>query len=102
MKKQRIQQCRHHLLIGGQLSHRNAVELLDEIEVSIPYDQHEREILDVIAERDRAENMADKLADKIAAFSGVDIGEHSSHNSPWSEALDINLAAINQTKGSYK
>ena len=42
----------------------------------------------VIRERDEAEEIADALAEKIAAITGCEIGEHTSANSPWHSALD--------------
>ncbi len=42
----------------------------------------------VIRERDEAEAIADALAEKIAAITGCEIGEHTSANSPWHSALD--------------
>lgn len=51
-------------------------------------DNKEQEILQLIKERDHAEDMADQLAAKIAAITGQDIGEHSSENDPWARALD--------------
>lgn len=45
----------------------------------------EHDLLEVIDERDRAEDWADKLA---AALAPADvIGEHSSGNNPWANAL---------------
>lgn len=41
-----------------------------------------------IRDRDTYHDWADKLAEAIAKRFGVDIGEHSSANLPWSEALD--------------
>ncbi len=41
-----------------------------------------------IAERDRAEEWADRLAGAISEFTSVDIGEHSNLNRPWVNALD--------------
>jgi len=38
--------------------------------------------------RDTYHEWADKLAEAIAKHFGVDIGEHSNMNCPWSEALD--------------
>lgn len=46
------------------------------------------EINQLIASRDRAEAMADKLAEKIATEKSLNIGEHSSVNCPWQNALD--------------
>lgn len=52
----------------------------------VPYDQHEREMLHLIGERDHLEDMADRLA---AAIAPADVlGEHSSDNNPWLNALD--------------
>lgn len=46
-----------------------------------------------LSERDYYHDMADKLAEAIAAHFGVDIGEHSSANCPWEVALDAIEAA---------
>lgn len=46
-----------------------------------------------ISNRDRAERAADALAHKIAMFCGVDIGEHSSANCPWANALNLDLTS---------
>jgi hypothetical protein len=53
-----------------------------------PADQpdDERATLDVIDERDNAQEWADKLAYAIAPESVI--GEHSSSNNPWANALD--------------
>lgn len=40
-----------------------------------------------VRSRDEYHEMADKLADLIAQLTGVDIGEHSSANSPWDNAV---------------
>jgi hypothetical protein len=51
-------------------------------------DEDDRAADQLIRERDHAESMADKLAAALATLLGVDIGEHSSGNCPWQEALD--------------
>lgn len=43
---------------------------------------------DTIDQRDRCEEVADELADHIARITGVDIGEHSSANCPWQNAIE--------------
>jgi N6-adenosine-specific RNA methylase IME4 len=43
---------------------------------------------ELMRERDEAVEMADKLAEKIARLESIDIGEHSSGNDPWQNALD--------------
>lgn len=43
---------------------------------------------ETIRERDCYHDWADKLAAAIAEFTGADIGEHSSVNNPWQNALD--------------
>lgn len=48
----------------------------------------ERDVLAVIDERDRYQEVADDLAHAIAVTTGVDIGEHSSMNDPWHNALE--------------
>ncbi len=40
-----------------------------------------------LQERDHYHDMADRLADQIAAITATDIGEHSSSNCPWNNAL---------------
>lgn len=60
-----------------------------------------------VTERDNYHDMADRLANAIAEFFNLDIGEHSSANCPWMNALDqmpdraasaggLNKAAIHQ------
>ena len=49
-------------------------------------EEHERAMLDVIKERDEAIEWADKLAAALAPAAVV--GEHSSANDPWRNALD--------------
>lgn len=41
----------------------------------------------LISERDFAEGWADKLAAAISEHTGLEIGEHTSGNNPWDEAL---------------
>lgn len=48
--------------------------------------QHEKEMTEVIKERDQCEAWADKLAH---AIGGEAIGEHSNMNNPWANALEI-------------
>lgn len=48
----------------------------------------DRAMLEVIDERDRCHEWADKLAEAIASHTGFAIGEHSSANNPWSVALE--------------
>lgn len=40
-----------------------------------------------IKQRDRAQRFADELAAQIAAITGAGIGEHSSSNNPWQQAI---------------
>jgi hypothetical protein len=53
-----------------------------------PAQEADQELMQVIDERDQYHEWADKLADAIAERFGVDIGEHSNLNSPWSNALE--------------
>ncbi|PJL60654.1 hypothetical protein [Stenotrophomonas maltophilia] len=48
----------------------------------------ERSHSETIDQRDRCEEVADELAARIAAITGVDIGEHSSANCPWQNAIE--------------
>lgn len=50
--------------------------------------EHDRMENQVLAERDDYEQVADRLAAAIAAMTGEEIGEHSSMNDPWANALD--------------
>lgn len=54
----------------------------------VPYDQHEREMDEVMTKRDNYHDKADALAYAIAEHLGVDVGEHSSANCPWDRALE--------------
>jgi hypothetical protein len=47
----------------------------------------EKEMAQIIAERDNYHEWADKLADAIGTHLGKDVGEHSNCNNPWAEAL---------------
>ena len=51
-------------------------------------EQFEREADALMRERDRYQEIADELAHALASITGVDIGEHSSENDPWRNALD--------------
>lgn len=48
----------------------------------------DRVLSETIDQRDRYHEMADELAGHIAAITGVDIGEHSSANCPWQNAIE--------------
>lgn len=52
----------------------------------LPLDEHERVLTQVIEERDAYHDWADKLAYAIAPQEWI--GEHSSANSPWENALE--------------
>lgn len=49
-------------------------------------EEHDHE--NTLKQRDDAEAMADKLAAAVATLLGVEIGEHSSGNCPWTAALE--------------
>jgi predicted esterase YcpF (UPF0227 family) len=46
------------------------------------------ELTQALIERDEAESTANELAQAIAQITGEDIGEHTSANFPWRNALD--------------
>ncbi|MFL4619005.1 hypothetical protein ACJ6WH_10170 [Stenotrophomonas maltophilia] len=48
----------------------------------------DRALGETIDQRDRCEEVADELAARIASITGVDIGEHSSANCPWQNAIE--------------
>ncbi len=48
----------------------------------------DRALGEAIDQRDRYHEVADDLAGHIAAITGVDIGEHSSANCPWQNAIE--------------
>lgn len=48
----------------------------------------DRALGEAIDQRDRYHEMADDLAEHIARITGVDIGEHSSANCPWQNAIE--------------
>lgn len=49
--------------------------------------EEERASLQTIDERDKAQDVADRLTEAIAEITGVDMGEHSNMNDPWQNAL---------------
>lgn len=51
-------------------------------------DATDRALGETIDQRDRCEEVADELAARIASITGVDIGEHSSANCPWQNAIE--------------
>ncbi|NIW43321.1 MAG: hypothetical protein GWN30_00665 [Gammaproteobacteria bacterium] len=58
------------------------------IERLVSYDEHEREMLKVIAERDYWESKATELANDVGELLGFDVGEHSNANCPVQRAID--------------
>jgi hypothetical protein len=50
-------------------------------------EEHEAAVLQVIDERDEAIEAADQLADFLADITGAEVGEHSSTNEPWRNAM---------------
>lgn len=50
-------------------------------------DGMEKDLEEVIKERDEYHDIADQLADQIAAITDTDVGEHTSANNPWSNAM---------------
>lgn len=54
----------------------------------------------LMTERDYAEATADTLADLIAALLGIDIGEHSSANCPWTEAIEAAEYEVEKRKAT--
>lgn len=75
---------------------RAAAELKAALAARQPVGEHDQEYLEsldralegVIDQRDRYHEVADELAGHIAAITGVDIGEHSSSNCPWQNAIE--------------
>ncbi|MFI0900619.1 hypothetical protein [Streptomyces sp. NPDC020983] len=49
--------------------------------------EHDRELGQLIDERDNREEWADELANAVGPIELI--GEHSSHNNPWANALDL-------------
>lgn len=54
----------------------------------VSYEEHEKIVLEIIEERDRAETYADELSTYIEMITGEPVGEHSNLNNPWENALD--------------
>lgn len=57
-------------------------------------DDAEAAILEEIDNRDKATEWADRLADVISRITGTDVGEHSSTNDPWQNAVDAGFGYI--------
>lgn len=66
----------------------------------VPHVQHERQISEIIEERDDFHAWADRLAEAIAQATGVDIGEHSNQNHPWANAIDAVQSLARQEPGA--
>ena len=63
----------------------------------------DKQLEEVMTERDEYHDMADKLANAIADHLLVEIGEHSSSNCPWMRALDaIQDAAPQASEAAHK
>lgn len=76
-----------HRLVAWPVADRRALlAYVDELRSRLA--EAERDADQLLKERDHAEGMADKLADALATMLCVDIGEHSSGNCPWTEALE--------------
>lgn len=60
----------------------------------------EQAMLEVISERDKYHEAADKLANAIAEYFQSDIGEHSSSNCPWVNAFGVIKGAAPVVKES--
>lgn len=41
-----------------------------------------------VAERDNVTRWADQLAEAISRHLGIDLGEHSTRNNPWKNAIE--------------
>lgn len=54
----------------------------------------DREMMQVLEERDRYHDYADELAMRIATMTESEIGEHSNMNNPWENALELSEAFI--------
>jgi len=68
--------------------HGVVVDGVEMVLVAAPCPNHDGVILELMTERDSVVEMADKLAEKIADLESLDIGEHSSGNCPWTNALN--------------
>lgn len=81
-----------------QLGAANFIERLIRERGRLTADLHrnEKEHGDTIDDRDRNEQTADNLAEAIAKLTGVEIGEHSSMNNPWDNALQAATEAAEQ------
>lgn len=62
-------------------------EVLQELPPSPALPPTDAAMLQVIDERDKYHDQADDLAAQIAAITGQEIGEHSSGNDPWRNAM---------------
>lgn len=81
--------------------------------VLIKASDRNREILELIDQRDYMEDQAEQLKDKLQELYGVDFGEHSNCNFPFQNAIDFDdsdlvlvpkdqFESLNEFKGLYK
>jgi hypothetical protein len=78
----------HPHAIGEAIDRAVAMLSADVSEVSAPSDA---QLDQALCERDTYHEWADKLSEKIAHLTGADVGEHSSANNPWREALNADV-----------
>ncbi|MCW2066888.1 UNVERIFIED_ORG: Lar family restriction alleviation protein [Stenotrophomonas maltophilia] len=86
-----IQDLRAAVSLGRPLLHSDVDEIAAALTARQPVgvdDATDRALGETIEQRDRCEEVADELATHIAAITGVDIGEHSSANCPWQNAIE--------------
>jgi hypothetical protein len=56
--------------------------------LDVSYEEHEKIVLEIIEQRDRAEVYADELSTYVEIITGEPVGEHSNLNNPWENALE--------------
>jgi hypothetical protein len=56
--------------------------------LAAPVQEPDDDLTQALIERDEYHSIADQLAEVIAQITGADIGEHTSSNFPWHNALD--------------
>lgn len=79
-------------MIGRKVELERAIGVIEQLHAEVErlraaLSREESQHMNTVDQRDMTEQFADRLASGIAEALGIEIGEHSSANNPWVEAI---------------